>query len=139
MPSESLNFIDLFAGAGGLSEGLTEAGFHGLYANEVMAEYAQTYKKNHPETEVMTADVRTIDPVVIRQGLGLEREQLDLMAGGPPCQGFSINMSRTGRLLSARPPACNRSLITSCLQERRLSSLPKWAMPFLHCWQMRLG
>jgi DNA (cytosine-5)-methyltransferase 1 len=53
--------------------------------------YAQTYKKNHPETEVMTADVRTIDPVAIRQKLGLEREQLDLMAGGPPCQGFSIN------------------------------------------------
>ncbi|MDR1206725.1 MAG: DNA cytosine methyltransferase [Peptococcaceae bacterium] len=91
MSSSDLSFIDLFAGAGGLSEGLTEAGFHGLLANEIIPEYAQTYSKNHPGTKVLTADVKTLDPTQILNELHIEREELDLIAGGPPCQGFSIN------------------------------------------------
>lgn len=86
-----MDFIDLFAGAGGLSEGLTEAGFHCLFANEMMPVYALTYQKNHPEAMVRTADIRTLDAERIRKDLGMKRGQLDLMAGGPPCQGFSIN------------------------------------------------
>jgi len=39
-----LKCIDLFAGAGGLSEGLSEAGFHSLFANEIVEDYAATYK-----------------------------------------------------------------------------------------------
>jgi DNA (cytosine-5)-methyltransferase 1 len=91
MSTRELTFIDLFSGAGGLSEGLSEAGFHCLFANEIIPNYAQTYKKNHPTTNVLTADIQLIDPNAIRDELGLAREELDLMAGGPPCQGFSIN------------------------------------------------
>jgi DNA (cytosine-5)-methyltransferase 1 len=91
MSGKDLKFIDLFAGAGGLSEGLSEAGFHGIFANEIMSDYAQTYIKNHPSTEVETADIRKLTPDNIRQRLNMEREELDLLAGGPPCQGFSIN------------------------------------------------
>lgn len=87
----NLKFIDLFAGAGGLSEGLSEAGFHGLFASEIVEDYANTYKKNHPSSEVVTADIRSLNPEEIRKHLGVEREELDLIAGGPPCQGFSIN------------------------------------------------
>ena len=91
MSLQNLNFIDLFAGAGGLSEGLTEAGFHGLFSNEVVSEYTQTYQRNHPSTKVVTADIRFLDPMQIMKNLAIEREELDLIAGGPPCQGFSIN------------------------------------------------
>ena len=45
MSLNNLKMIDLFAGAGGLSEGLSEAGFHSLFASEIVPVYAQTYKK----------------------------------------------------------------------------------------------
>ena len=88
---KDLTMIDLFAGAGGLSEGLSEAGFHSLFASEIVPTYAETYKKNHASSEVLTADIRTIDAEEIREKLGMEKGNLDLLAGGPPCQGFSIN------------------------------------------------
>lgn len=91
MSSQEFKFIDLFSGAGGLSEGLSEAGFHGLFANEIIPEYANTYKRNHPSTQVTTADIRDLNANEIRKSLHIEREELDLLAGGPPCQGFSIN------------------------------------------------
>ncbi|OYR19470.1 DNA cytosine methyltransferase [Brucella rhizosphaerae] len=83
--------LDLFAGAGGLSEGLREAGFTSLYANEISSRYAQTYAINHPGTQVDSRDIRQVDARKIRDSLGLKRGELDLIAGGPPCQGFSIN------------------------------------------------
>jgi DNA (cytosine-5)-methyltransferase 1 len=86
-----MNFIDLFAGAGGLSEGLRSIGFKGLYANEIKKVYAQTYANNHPETIVDSRDIRLVDASTIRRKLKLRKGELALVAGGPPCQGFSIN------------------------------------------------
>ena len=91
MIDNQLTMIDLFAGAGGLSEGLSEACFHSLFASEIVPVYAATYQLNHPSAKVLTADIRTVDAEQVRTELGLERGQLDLLAGGPPCQGFSIN------------------------------------------------
>lgn len=91
MDATGMKMIDLFSGAGGLSEGLSEAGFHSLFATEIVPEYAQTYRLNHRDAIVRTADIHTLDANQIRQELGLAREELDLIAGGPPCQGFSIN------------------------------------------------
>jgi len=90
-PDGSLRCIDLFSGAGGLSEGLSEAGFHSLFAAEIVPTYAKTYEFNHRGAQVTTADIRTLDAETIRKQLGIERGELDLIAGGPPCQGFSIN------------------------------------------------
>ncbi len=91
MVNNSLTMLDLFAGAGGLSEGLSEAGFHSLFASEIVPVYANTYKLNHPGAKVFTADIRSLNADKVLSELGLERGQLDLLAGGPPCQGFSIN------------------------------------------------
>jgi len=86
-----LTAIDLFSGAGGLSEGLREAGFQSLYANEIMPTYARTFAINHPGSIVDSRDIRQVDAAAVRSRLGLKRGELDLVAGGPPCQGFSIN------------------------------------------------
>ncbi len=83
--------IDLFAGAGGLSTGLEEAGFEVLFANEIMPAYAKTLSHNHPASEVYVDDIRSVQPAQVRKSLGLGVGELDLVAGGPPCQGFSIN------------------------------------------------
>lgn len=86
-----LTTVDLFAGAGGLSEGLHQVGFKCIYANEIQVRYAQTFAKNHPETQVDARDIRKVNAAHVRKNLGLDPGDLDLLAGGPPCQGFSIN------------------------------------------------
>jgi DNA (cytosine-5)-methyltransferase 1 len=86
-----LTNIDLFAGAGGLSTGLQLSGFHCVFANELSAAYAETLKCSHPNSEVETGDIRQVDAADVRRRLGMSVGELDLLAGGPPCQGFSIN------------------------------------------------
>lgn len=91
MSGKRYTHLDLFAGAGGLSEGLSQAGFDSLFANEVMPVYASTYARNHLNSKVVTDDIRSLDAEKIREELGLVKGELSLLAGGPPCQGFSIN------------------------------------------------
>ena len=82
----NLSAIDLFAGAGGLSKGLDQAGFEILWANEKNPAAAATYKYNHMRTELFTGDIRKISRSFLRK----EFRDLVLVAGGPPCQGFSF-------------------------------------------------
>lgn len=83
--------IDLFAGAGGLSSGLEQSSFNVVLANEISPVYSETLKSNHADTEIVTDDIRSLNPNKIRKSLGIKKGELDLLAGGPPCQGFSIN------------------------------------------------
>lgn len=83
--------VDLFAGAGGLSCGLQMAGFEPILANEHIPQYAETYKLNHPDTTVIVDDIREVSNQTFLETSGLRPGELDLLAGGPPCQGFSIN------------------------------------------------
>jgi len=91
-PSQGiLTMVDLFAGAGGLSCGLEMAGFQPLCASEIEPVYSSTYKKNHGQTPCFTKDIRELDAKEILSAMKMKRGELDLLAGGPPCQGFSIN------------------------------------------------
>ena len=79
--------IDLFSGAGGLSLGLKRAGFRVVAAVEISEEVAATYKKNHPEVKVLTKSVTDVTAKALLRAAGVEH--VDLVAGCPPCQGFS--------------------------------------------------
>jgi len=83
--------IDLFAGAGGLSCGLGMAGFTPILANELVEAHANTYQVNNENTNVIVGDVRRVCESNLKNILGLKKGGLDLLAGGPPCQGFSVN------------------------------------------------
>ena len=83
--------IDLFAGAGGLSCGLSMAGFSPILANELIEAHAHTYQVNNENTAVVVGDVRQVCESNLKRKLGLKKGELDLLAGGPPCQGFSVN------------------------------------------------
>ncbi|MDR1872210.1 MAG: DNA cytosine methyltransferase [Deltaproteobacteria bacterium] len=86
-----LKLLDLFAGAGGLSLGLTEAGFEPIFACDLKPVFMGAYSLNHPQVKALTSDIRNLAPESILQELSLAQGELDLLAGGPPCQGFSIN------------------------------------------------
>lgn len=94
-----LTAVDLFSGCGGMTVGLKRAGFHVLGAVEIDALSVETYQANHPEVTQWTGDIRELDARVVRRILGLRRGQLHLLAGCPPCQGFSslrtLNGSKT--------------------------------------------
>lgn len=78
--------IDLFAGCGGLSQGLVKAGFDVRAAVELDATAAKSYRKNHPQTKLI---VRDICQVTAAELLDIcDRKQVSLLAGCAPCQGF---------------------------------------------------
>ena len=81
--------IDLFSGCGGLTEGLKQAGFNVISAVEIEPLAAETYSQNHPEVNLINADIRTIAAEDLMPRNGRNLATLDLLAGCPPCQGFS--------------------------------------------------
>lgn len=89
MLANGLKAVDLFAGAGGLSEGLREAGFRVVLANEKQKDAVLTYKKNHPETKVIEGDIVEIGDSEIIPSIQKEGN-IDLIVAGPPYQGFSM-------------------------------------------------
>ncbi len=88
--------IDLFSGCGGLSLGLKLAGFKVLAAIENEKLAVDTYEINHPDVHVCHADIRAVRPNTLRKRLKLRSGELDLLAGCPPCQGFSALRTRNG-------------------------------------------
>src|SRR5471030_875665 len=82
----SVEAVDLFAGAGGLSLGFELAGVRVAYALEADLWAAETYRINHPHTKLDVGDIRNISDDEIRDRVGCSPK---LIIGGPPCQGFS--------------------------------------------------
>jgi DNA (cytosine-5)-methyltransferase 1 len=81
--------IDLFAGAGGATQGLADAGFDVLAAVESDPVAAESYRANHRSVLVTEEDIRDVDPEALRLALGLDRGALTLLKACPPCQGYS--------------------------------------------------
>jgi DNA (cytosine-5)-methyltransferase 1 len=81
--------VDLFAGAGGATQGLRQAGVDVVAAVESESQAATSYRLNHPAVLLKEQDIRSVDAVRLRRELRLRPGALDLLKACPPCQGFS--------------------------------------------------
>lgn len=90
LSSESqLKAVSFFAGCGGLCYGVKAAGFDIVATNELVDAYKDIYKDNFPNVNFLTNDITQIKDSEL-EGILERHGELDLMVGGPPCQGFSL-------------------------------------------------
>lgn len=82
--------VDLFSGAGGITLGISNAGFNVLFAADINGSCAATHQRNFPTIPFQQIDIQRLTGAKIRGVTKLKRGELDLLIGGPPCQGFSI-------------------------------------------------
>ena len=82
-----LNSIDLFSGVGGIALGLRAAGIQNLCSIDIDKSCQETHAINFPNEKFILGSVAEIDPLRLRDSLNSE---IDLIVGGPPCQGFSL-------------------------------------------------
>ncbi len=92
--SSKLTAVDLFCGAGGLTQGLVDAGFTVLAAIDNSELAGDAYEANHPTTRLIRRDIRRVCPEGFLDEMGLAAGELGLLAGCPPCQGFSTMRTR---------------------------------------------
>ena len=86
--------IDLFCGAGGLSCGFRDAGFTVLAGIDNWEDALVTYRHNFPGTKTINADIKNITVKEIDALLKRDAKEIDVIIGGPPCQGFSVSGKR---------------------------------------------
>lgn len=96
----SLTYIDLFSGAGGLSLGFDRAGFRQLLSVEIEPYYCETYHANFPNHRLLQRDLATLSNDELLEKL--DNQKVDVVIGGPPCQGFSI-AGKIGRVFADDP------------------------------------
>lgn len=89
---EKLTAVDIFSGAGGMSIGAVMAGISPVLAIELDEHAVATYKANHPNTNVLAEDIKTVKP------LKHVNKHPFILFGGPPCQGFSVANTKTRNL-----------------------------------------
>ncbi len=94
--NKTLKAIDLFCGCGGLSWGLKNAGFDIVAALDLDPLAIETYRMNHKYTLTLQQDIREVSPIKLLKKLKMEKGELDLLAGCPPCQGFSTLRTNNG-------------------------------------------
>ncbi|MEP0365718.1 MAG: DNA cytosine methyltransferase [Cyclobacteriaceae bacterium] len=86
--------ISLFCGAGGCSFGFKKAGYDVVYASDIDSKAIETYQTNFPNTFAEERDIATLDCSKLLNELSIRKGELDILIGGPPCQGFSTAGTR---------------------------------------------
>lgn len=94
MRDNKLIAIDLFCGCGGFSYGFQQAGFEMALGIDMWKDATITYKHNFPGANVINEDITLIDAETILSKAGCKKEEIDVIIGGPPCQGFSVSGKR---------------------------------------------
>lgn len=88
MDKKQYNVLDLFCGCGGMSLGFEMAGYHILLGIDVWEDALKTYKFNHKNSKTLCDDLSKLSPSIVEKEI--EGKTVDVIIGGPPCQGFSI-------------------------------------------------
>lgn len=91
--------LDLFCGCGGMSWGLAKQGFDILAGIDIWDIALSTYAHNHKNAKTMNLDITNADPMTVLKKLDISPNKIDVIVGGPPCQGFSKNTPAAGRFL----------------------------------------
>lgn len=86
--------ISLFAGAGGCSVGFKDAGYQIIYATDFNQSAIETYRTNFANTLSECHDINDIDFLKLLERLNIRPGEIDVLIGGPPCQGFSTAGTR---------------------------------------------
>ena len=94
MENKTYNIIDLFCGCGGLSLGFEKAGYDVLLGIDIWKDALETYKFNHHNSNVLCADMSSLKGVEVSSFL--DGKKVDVIIGGPPCQGFSLKGKNLG-------------------------------------------
>ena len=92
MVKSKLSLVDLFAGCGGVALGFHDSGFETLVANELHPDPAETYRRNlliGKEDRMIVGPMQEVFKNEHIDELGIKHFEVDCVAGGPPCQGFS--------------------------------------------------
>lgn len=82
--------VDLFCGAGGLSHGFMQAGYDVLFGSDIDPTFGKTFMASHPKAKFIARPIQGLTVAEILKSARLEPGQLDVLVGGPPCQGYSI-------------------------------------------------
>ena len=92
----SLTVIDLFCGAGGLSEGFRQAGFKVLVGQDHDVRAGETFAATHPEARFIGGPIQNVTPQDLLRAANAKPGEIDIIVGGPPCQGYSVNNHQRG-------------------------------------------
>ena len=96
---EKYNVLDLFCGCGGMSWGLAKKGFNIVAGFDIWDIALQTYQHNHKNAKAVNLDITDAVPSEALKNIGVEPSSIDVIIGGPPCQGFSKNTPASWRFL----------------------------------------
>lgn len=92
----NMTVIDLFCGAGGLSEGFRQAGFHVLAGQDYDDQAGATFAATHPEATFIGGPIQDVTPQQLLKAAGKKKGEIDVIVGGPPCQGYSVYNHQRG-------------------------------------------
>ena len=110
--------VDLFSGCGGMSAGLRDAGFNVIAGVDKAPAAIATFQGNFPDAKAISADLSAYTPGELMAELGINPGELDVLAGGPPCQGFSKNVPRNRRAADSLDNRLMSRFLDYCVELR---------------------
>jgi DNA (cytosine-5)-methyltransferase 1 len=82
--------VDLFCGAGGLSHGFHQAGYEVRFGTDIDPTFGKTFMASHPDAKFVAKPIQELSVDEVLSASRLQVGEIDVLVGGPPCQGYSV-------------------------------------------------